>query len=688
MTSSTHRLINYARVLPLDIVQAKGNGHAGTAVSLMPLATVLYRNHLRHNPADPEWIGRDRFVLSAGHASLLLYIQLFLNGYGLTMDDLRRARTIGSRTPGHPELGVTPGVETTTGPLGQGLANAVGMAMDVRRTLALLDPDGTAESPFFRRVWCLVSDGDLMEGISHEAGGVAGHLMLGGLTVVWDDNHVTIEGNTDLTSSEDVVARFAAYGFRTVSISDAEDLDRVDAVLRAAAGTGPYDPPTFIRVRTRIGHPMPSVGGTSKAHAGPPGEDEIRATKVALGLDPDEHFAMPDEVLREARDHASNRGATLEDSWKSRIENWRTTTSRDRLTLLDRLRAGRLPAGLWNDFPEPGGRPIAIRTASAGYLQELGARLPELWGGSADLADSAGGRLTWSDNMLRPSDQPDPRRPAGGPGGRQIHFGIREHAMAAITNGIALGGITRPFADGYLAFSDYMRPALRLSAMMHVPAIFLFSHDSLAVGEDGPTHQPVEQLSSLRLIPGLAVVRPADAAEVLGTWRRVIEHPDGPVALVMARQKLPALSSETASIDGVQRGGYVVRADEHPDVVLLATGSEVHLATAAADRLSAEGLSAHVASLPCWEWFEEQPETYRAAVLRPEVAARVSVEAGSGGLWWKYLGAMGECVSVEHFGQSGVGEEVLSQAGITIEAVCTAARLSIARTARTDQHSR
>lgn len=676
MQAFLDELIRHARVLPLDIVQAKGNGHAGTATSLMPLATVLYQQHLVHNPADPAWPGRDRFVLSAGHASLLLYVQLYLHGYGLTMDDLRRARTIDSLTPGHPERGLTPGVETTTGPLGQGLANAVGMALDARRVTAMLDPDGGTDSPFRYRVWCLVSDGDLMEGISHEAGALAGHLRLGDLIVLWDDNRITIEGSTGVTTSEDVVARFAAYGFRTLEVNDCEDLTGIDAVLTAAASSGPYDRPTFVRLRSRIGNPMPAVGGTAKAHAGRPGQEEIRATKQLLGLDPDEHFAVPAELLAAARRQAAERGAALQGEWTARYQAWRAGAPADRVALLDRLRAGTLPDGLWDDLPDLGDQPVAVRSVTGAYLRMLGERLPELWGGSADLADTAGGRLSREDNLLSPADTTG--RP-GGPGGRQIHYGIREHAMGAITNGIALGGLTRPFANGYLVFSDYLRPALRLAALMQLPAIFTFSHDSVAVGEDGPTHQPVEQLSSLRLIPGLAVVRPADPAEVLGVWQRVIERPEGPVALVSCRQEVPQLVLAGASVQGTRRGGYVVRAVDRPDAVLMATGSEVHLAVAAAERLAAEGLAAQVVSLPCWEWFEAEPADYRRTVLRPEVAARVAVEAGSGGLWWKYLGTAGECVSVEHFGQSGPGAEVLRRAGITVEAVVAAARASLRR---------
>ncbi len=666
MTTAEHDIISYARMLPLDVVQAKGNGHAGTASSLAPLMTLLYGSHLRDDPADPSWPGRDRFVLSAGHAALVLYVQLFLSGYGLTLDDLRRTRRLGSPTPGHPERGVTAGVETSTGPLGQGLGNAVGLAMDQRRWQHLLDPDGGKDSPFHHTVWCLVGDGDLMEGVSHEAASLAGHLRLGNLVVIWDDNRITIEGGTDVTSSEDVPARFAAYGFRVLEVEDGEDLAALDAALADAAASGPLDAPTLLGVRTRVGDPLPTVGGTAKAHAGAPGEDEIRAAKATLGLDPDEHFAMPEALLDAVRAGRAARGAERHAEWRRSFEAWRAAAPADRVALLDRVRAGALPAGLWDDLPAFEQPSLPIRAATSGYLAALAARLPELWGGSADLADTAGGRLSASDTFLSPADTSG--RP-GSVGGRQVHYGVREHAMAAISNGIALGGWSRPFANGYLVFADYLRPSLRLAALMELPVLYSLTHDSIAVGEDGPTHQPVEHVSSLRLIPGLAVIRPADADEVLGALRRVVESPEGPAVIVSSRQAVPRLGLAETAVAGARRGGYVVREVPDPEIVLLATGSEVSLALAAAELLAEAGRRVQVSSLPCWEWFDEQPDAHRAAVVRPDVPARIALEAGSGALWWKYVGDHGRVVSVDDFGHSGDGAELMRRAGFTAENV-------------------
>ncbi|QIK71276.1 transketolase [Propioniciclava coleopterorum] len=677
MATAEHDIIRYARVLPPDIVQAKGNGHAGTAASLAPLMTLLFGTHLRDDPADAAWAGRDRFVLSAGHAALVLYVQLYLSGYGLTLDDLRRTRRLGSLTPGHPERGVTNGVETSTGPLGQGIGNAVGLAMDQRRQQQLFDPDGGPSSPFAHRVWCVAGDGDLMEGISHEAASLAGHLGLGNLVILWDDNGITIEGGTDITWTEDVAARFAAYGFRVLEVADGEDLAALDATLTSAAAADPLGPPTFVRVRTRIGHPLPHVGGTARAHAGAPGEDEIRAAKQILGLDPDEQFAMPADLLERVRAGRAERGAARHRAWERDLAAWRADAPAERVALLDRLAAGALPEGLWDDLPVFEEPSLPIRSATAGYLAALAARLPELWGGSADLADTAGGRLTASDNFLRPADASG--RP-GSPGGQQVHYGVREHAMAAISNGIALGGLSRPFANGYLVFADYLRPSLRLAALMGLPVLYSLTHDSIAVGEDGPTHQPVEHVSSLRLIPGVDVVRPADADEVLGALRRILERPEGPAVVVSSRQAVPRLGLGDAAVAGAQRGGYVVRAEEHPDVVLLATGSEVSLALAAADLLAASGRRVQVSSLPCWEWFEQQPDAYREPVVRPDVPARVAVEAGSGALWWKYVGPLGAVVSVEDFGHSGDGAELLRRAGLTPENVAAVATQTWERT--------
>ncbi|WP_116112476.1 transketolase family protein [Austwickia chelonae] len=687
ITSAEADLIRYARVLPLDIVQAKGNGHAGTAVGLTPLMTVLYRHRLVHDPQHPDWAGRDRFVLSAGHASLALYLQLFLTGYGLELDDLRRARTLHALTPGHPELGVTPGVETSTGPLGQGLGNAVGMAMEERRVRAMLDPQSPAgESPFDHRIWCLVSDGDLMEGLSHEAAALAGHLRLGKLVVLWDDNGISIEGPTQITTSEDVPARFAAYGFRVLTLEDAEDLDGIDRTLAEAAEAQDGDAPTFIRVRTRIGHPMPNLGGTAAAHAGPVGEAEIRQTRNVLGLDTEACFHLPEDLLLASREAAAARGTQLREQWQARHTAWQERATPECRELHRRLRARQLPDDLWHSIVrdlEELTDPVASRTVTARILAALGERMPELWGGSADLADTACGRLSTTDNVLSPVDTTGRE---GGPGGRQVHFGIREHAMGALVNGMALSGITRPFANGYLVFSDYLRPALRMSALMQLPVIYLFSHDSVAVGEDGPTHQPVEHLAGLRSLPGLAVARPADAGETLGVWRRTLESATGPTAIIGARQATPPVAELSAGAAGAVRGAYILRDDEQVEVLLLATGSEVHLACAAADRLTAEGLGVRVVSMPCLEWFEDEDIAYREAVLPPTVAARVSIEAGVTTGWWRYLGTYGRAVGVDRFGESGPGDIVLARAGVEIDAVVDAARSSLSAVRRGDPH--
>jgi transketolase len=681
-------VVAHARVLPLDVVQAKGNGHAGTAVSLTPALYLLFQEVLRHDPAEPTWPGRDRFVLSAGHASLALYLQLFLSGYGLELEDLRLARTLGSLTPGHPEYGHTPGVETTTGPLGQGLAMAVGMALGARRLRGLLDPDMAAgTSPFDHRVWCVAGDGDLQEGISHEAGALAGHLRLGALVVVWDDNRVSIEGDTSVATSEDVAARFAAYGWRVVECDDAEDPAALRAAFTAAtspAAAGDHERPTFLRLRTRIGYPMPTVGGTAAAHSGAPGPEEVAATKIALGLDPTRSFDFPQHLLDHTR-RVGERGAATRRAWTAGLTAWRARASAARVELHDRLQAGELPRGWVDALPRHPveSAPVATRVASNRVLVAAAAALPELWGGSADLAETNGMLVPGWRSVLPPGTSSDEW--PGDPYGEMLHFGIREHAMAAIANGITLAGPTRPVVATFFVFSDYLRPALRLSALMERPVLHVWTHDSVALGEDGPTHQPVEHLWSARAVPRLAVVRPADANETTAAWIRALQTRDRPIALVLSRQALPVLGDPEATIEGALRGGYVVaptpeEADAAPDVLLLATGSEVALALAARERLAVAGLSARVVSLPCLEWFDAEPEEYRDAVLPPSVTARVSVEAGTAQGWWRYLGSWGEAVSVEDFGASGKGDEVLAACGITVEAVVAAALRSHART--------
>ena len=672
--------VRHARVLPLDVVQAKGNGHAGTAVSLTPALYVLFQEHLRHDPADPRWPGRDRFVLSAGHASLALYLQLYLSGYGLGLDDLRATRTLGSLTPGHPEHGHTAGVETSTGPLGQGLGNAVGMAMAARRTHALLDREHEpADSPFGHRVWCLASDGDLEEGVSHEASSLAGALALEGLVVIWDDNAISIEGATDITFTEDVAARYRAYGWEVVELDDAEDpaaLRRGFAAAEAVRGR-----PVLVRLRTRIGHPMPIVGGTAAAHSGAAGEDEVAATKEALGLDPAASFAMPDDALAHAR-QVGHRGAELHRAWDEDVRRWaglhpRRAALRDELVDRSLGEAARKALADLRAAPKD----VATRIAGSAVLDAVVPHAPWLWGGSADLAESNGVAVEGARSFVRPGL--DSEQWPGGADGTLVHFGIREHAMGAVLNGIALDGHAHPFGATFFVFSDYMRPSVRLAALMGLPVTYVWSHDSVAVGEDGPTHQPVEHLWANRGIPGLAVVRPADWVETVDAWTRVLERPGGPTALVLSRQALPVVGSGVAAGSGAVRGAYVLAdsptRDSGPDAVVVATGSEVSLALEARDRLAAQDVHVRVVSAPCLEWFEEQDQAYRDEVLPPSLAARVSVEAGTSTGWHRYVGTVGEVVSVEGFGASGAGGLVLAEHGITVEAVVDAVLRTLRR---------
>ncbi len=671
-----HDAVRHARVLPLDVVQAKGSGHGGTAVGLTPVLYVLFQEVLRHDPATPQWEGRDRFVLSAGHTSLSLYVQLYLSGYGLEMDDLRAMRTLGSLTPGHPEWGHTDGVETTTGPLGQGVANAVGLAMAARRTAALLQPEAPfADSLFGRRTWCLASDGDLQEGVSHEAAALAGALALEGLVVIWDDNGISIEGDTDVAFTEDVAARFRAYGWETLEIDDAEDADLVRRVLTAAAEvTGR---PVLVRLRTRIGHPMPHVGGTAGAHAGAPGADEVAATKRLLGLDPEAHFAMPDELLHHTRD-VSRRGSELRAGWEQQVAHWREAHP-EGARLHDLLRDQRVTPEALAALEELRASPkeVATRIASAAVLDAVWPHLPWWWGGSADLAESNGVALAGARSFVRPGLGSN--QWPGGPDGTLVHFGIREHAMGGVLNGIALDGRSRPFGATFFVFSDYMRPAVRLAALMQLPVTYVWSHDSVAVGEDGPTHQPVEQLWAHRAIPGLAVARPADSVETVDVWRRVLTRPEGPTALVLSRQGLPVVTAHVGADEGAARGAYVVAdSDGTLEAIVIATGSEVAVALAAREQLAGE-IAVRVVSAPCLEWFAAEPADYRDDVLPPTVTARVSVEAGTDTGWHRYVGFAGETVSVEQFGASGRGDQVLAERGITLAAVVDAVRRTVSR---------
>ncbi|MER6394842.1 transketolase [Kitasatospora sp. NPDC001603] len=681
------RAVDTARLLAADAVQRTGNGHPGTAMSLAPLAHLLFQNVLRHDPGDDQWLGRDRFVLSCGHTSLTLYVQLYLTGYGLELSDLEALRTWGSATPGHPEYRHTRGVEITTGPLGQGLGAAVGMAMAARRERGLLDPDAPdGESPFDHHVYVLASDGDLMEGVTAEASSLAGHQRLGNLTMVYDQNHISIEDDTDVSFSEDVAARYRAYGWHVQTVDwtrtgrYVEDVDAVLDALRAARAETTR--PSLLVLRTVIGWPAPNLQNSGKAHGSALGDEEVAATKELLGFDPARSFTVEDEVLTRTR-RARERGRELHEAWTPRYERWRGEHP-ERAALLDRLTERRLPDG-WADhlpaFP-PDREGLATRAASGRVLTALAPVLPELWGGSADLA---GSNNTTMDG--EPSFLPEGVETAewkGGPYGRTLHFGIREHAMGAILNGIALQSLTRPYGGTFLTFSDYMRPAVRLAALMELPTVYVWTHDSIGLGEDGPTHQPVEHLAALRAIPGLDVVRPCDANETAACWHALLEHHDRPTGLVLTRQKVPVLDRGTggcAPADGAARGGYVLRdpADGAPPrVLLLATGSEVHLALAAQEQLAGEGVASRVVSLPCLEWFAAQPREYRDDVLPPAVAARVSVEAGVALGWRELVGPHGRIVSLDHFGASADYRRLYSEFGLTAEAVAGAARESLA----------
>ena len=684
------RAVDTVRVLAADAVQRTGNGHPGTAMSLAPLAYLLFQKVMRHDPNDDQWLGRDRFVLSCGHSSLTLYIQLYLAGYGLELPDLERLRTWGSATPGHPEHRHTRGVEITTGPLGQGLAGAVGMAMAARRERGLLDPDAEpGTSPFDHHVYVITSDGDMMEGVTSEASSLAGHQKLGNLVVFYDSNHISIEDDTDVSFSEDVPARYAAYGWHVQTVdwtrtgAYVEDVDALLAAIGAAgAETGR---PSLIMLRTVIGWPAPTKRNTGKAHGSALGDAEVAATKKLLGFDPERTFTVENEVLARARE-VSDRGHDAHTRWDEGFAVWRAANP-ERAELLDRLRERRLPRGWTDALPEfpADAKGMATRAASGRVLTALADVLPELWGGSADLAGSNNTTMGGRPSFI-PADR-QTKEWKGGPYGRTLHFGIREHAMGAILNGIALQSLTRPYGGTFLTFSDYMRPAVRLAALMRLPATYVWTHDSIGLGEDGPTHQPVEHLAALRAIPGLDVVRPGDANETTVCWRTILEHTDRPAGLVLTRQNLPVLdrgTGEIAPAEGAARGGYVL-ADSvdapEPDVILIATGSEVQIALDARALLAGDGLAVRVVSMPCREWFDAEPAAYRDEVLPPSVRARVSVEAAVGQGWREVVGDAGRIVSLEHFGASADYRRLYSEFGLTPEAVAAAAHDSIRDTA-------
>ncbi|SOD58414.1 transketolase [Streptomyces zhaozhouensis] len=680
-TELDQRAVDTARVLAMDSVQKVGNGHPGTAMSLAPAAYLLFQKLMRHDPTSPDWAGRDRFVLSVGHSSLTLYVQLYLAGYGLELDDLKSFRTWGSRTPGHPEYGHTVGVETTTGPLGQGVANAVGMAMAARYERGLFDPEAEpGTSPFDHTVWVIAGDGDLQEGVAAEAASLAGHQRLGNLVLLYDDNHISIEGDTQTAFSEDVLARFESYGWDVRRVAPQESGDLDPAALHAAfqGAREVTDRPSIIAARSIIAWPAPHAQNTEAAHGSALGAEEVAATKKVLGFDPEADFAVAPEVLAHARE-AVERGQTARAEWEKRLVGWREANP-ERAALFDRVRAGELPDGWEKALPSfDAGGDVATRKASGQVLKGLGAVLPELWGGSADLAGSNNTTIDASSSFL-PADNP---LGEADPYGRTVHFGIREHAMGAAMNGVALHGNTRIYGGTFLVFSDYMRPAVRLAALMRLPVTYVWTHDSIGLGEDGPTHQPVEHLAALRAIPGLNVVRPADANETALAWREILRrHSSAPAphGLALTRQNVPVYAVNEDTV----RGGYVHTEAEGgaARVILIGTGSEVHLALAAREALQAEGVPTRVVSMPCAEWFEEQDQAYRDHVLLPEVHARVAVEAGVGLSWHRYVGQAGRVVSLEHFGASADYRTLYREFGITPEAVAQAARESLSAAER------
>jgi transketolase len=665
-TTLDDRAVAYARALAADAVQKVGNGHPGTAMSLAPVAYLLFQRHLVHDPSDSHWLGRDRFILSCGHSSLTLYIQLYLSGYGLEMKDLENFRTWGSLTPGHPEYGHTAGVEMTTGPLGQGVATAVGMAMAARFERGLLDPDSQqSQSIFDHRIWVICSDGDLQEGVSAEASSLAGTQSLGLLNVIYDDNRISIEGDTHNAFTEDVSARYRAYGWHVIDVAAQAngdvDLIALDAAMEAAKKE--VNKPSLIRMKSVIAWPAPKAQGTAASHGSALGAEEIMATKTALGLNPEEHFAMPADVLAHARE-VKKRGAEVRATWEKTFTLW-AEAQPERAKLLERLRAKELPNNWDSTIPVfPAGKDMATRAASGEVINALAEHLPEFWGGSSDLAGSNNTSIKGAQSFL-----PSTSSIAGAnPYGRIIHFGIREHAMGAILNGIALHGLSRSFGGTFAVFSDYMRPAVRLAALMNIASTFVWTHDSIGVGEDGPTHQPIEHFAALRAIPGLDVVRPGDANEVAEAWKTIMVR-NRPVGILLSRQNLPVLDRTIyGSASNVSKGAYVLKDANNPQVILIATGSELSLAVEAALTLESDGVSVRVVSAPCLEWFDEQDKSYKESVLPPNIL-KVSIEVGISQGWHKYIGDKGLAISLEHYGASADAKRLFKEFGFSVESV-------------------
>jgi transketolase len=681
------RAVDTVRILAADAVQKVGNGHPGTAMSLAPVAYLLFQKVMRHDPADAHWAGRDRFVLSCGHTSLTLYVQLYLAGYGLELDDLKKYRVWGSLTPGHPEHGHTNGVETTTGPLGQGVGNAVGMAMAARRERGLFDPEpAPGESLFDHDIFVIASDGDIEEGVSGEASSIAGTQQLGNLVLLYDNNHISIEDDTAVAFNENVAKRYEAYGWHVQEVDWTHGGERYEEDVPALftafqAAKAERNRPSFISLRTILGWPAPNAQNTGKAHGSALGEEEVAATKKMLGFDPDQSFDVSQDVITHTR-RALDRGKQQQADWEKRYDAWAAKAG-SRLDLYERMSTRTLPDGWEEALPtfEPDAKGMATRKASGAVLTAIAPELPELWGGSADLAES---------NLTTPEGEPSfipPDRAtkqwSGDWYGRVLHFGVREHAMGSILNGIALHGGTRPYGGTFLIFSDYMRPAVRLAAIMQLPVTYVWTHDSIGLGEDGPTHQPIEQLAALRAIPGLDVVRPGDANETAAAWRTILAHTDRPAGLALTRQDVPIFPRGRdgyADTSGVAQGGYVLLdVDEGlPDVVLIGTGSELQIAVAARDQLAEQEVRARVVSMPCREWYEEQDQTYRDSVIPPLVKARVSVEAAVPQGWREIVGDHGRIVGLNHFGASADYQRLYQEFGLTAEAVTQAALDSIA----------
>jgi len=680
------KAVDTVRVLSADAVEKAGNGHPGTAISLAPVAYLLYQNRMRLDPNDALWLGRDRFVLSAGHSGLTQYIQLYLAGFGLELEDLQALRTWGSRTPGHPEFRTTTGIEITTGPLGQGIASSVGMAMAARRERGLFDPDAApGTSPFDHSIYVIASDGDLQEGVSAEASSIAGTQELGNLTVIWDDNHISIEGDTDIAFTEDVMARYAAYGWHVQFVDwtnggkdYVEDVESLNSALDAA--TADLHRPSIIGLRTIIAWPAPTAQNTHGAHGSKLGAAEVRSLKEILGFDPDKAFDIDPAVLAHTR-KVGARSAAAHAEWEGSYQAWRTANP-DKAALLDRIQAGDLPNGWSDSLPAfPAGEAVATRAASGMVLSALAPVLPELWGGSADLAGSNNTTMKGEPSFL-PTHR-STKQFAGDEYGRTLHFGICEHAMGAILSGIALHGPTRPYGGTFFTFSDYMRGAVRLASLMGIAVTYVWTHDSIGLGEDGPTHQPVEHLAAARAIPGLTVLRPADANETVQAWKSILERNSGPVALILTRQNVPTLprgEDGFAAAEGLDKGAYVLveASAGTPDVILIGTGSEVQLAVAARKTLESEGIATRVVSMPSQEWFAEQDHAYSEHVLPRAGKARVSVEAGIALSWHKLVGDAGRSIFIERYGASAPGEAIYAAFGVTASAVTAAAKESIA----------